>query len=461
MRNLSYTVASYTGALARAFSGLLLAGFLIIAFAPSAHAVPSYSRQTGLPCSSCHYAPPELTPFGRSFKLEGYTFTTKPEVTEEKKDHNSALHLLEGFPLSAILDTSLTATKSPQPGTQNGSFQLPQAASLFLAGDWTSHVGSFVQVTYASKNDHFTWDNTDIRYANHDNKLFGKPLVYGVTFNNNPTVEDLWNSTPAWGYPFVSSNVAPGPSAVALINGGLAQNVAGVGGYTMWNEHWYLAATMYRSEHIGGAQPNPGTGFGVNIRGVAPYWRAAWQASSKNNYLEVGSYGLHVKSTPNAITGLMDGYTDWAADFQYDRTIPRFKNDVLSVRGTYIRENSSLAATFAAGGAAQARHHLNTAQANIEYHFGTRLSGAAGLFDTTGSQDPLLFAQAAVSGSASGAPQSRGYILNLSWWPEQNIDLAVQYTDYLRFNGARLNYDGAGRNAAGNNTVYVLARFVF
>jgi hypothetical protein len=170
---------------------------------------------------------------------------------------------------------------------------------------------------------------------------------------------------------------------------------------------------------------------------------------------------MHVKSTPNGITGLMDGYTDWAADFQYDRTIPQFKNDVFSVRGSYIRENSSLPATFAAGGATLTSHHLNTAQANVEYHFGTKVSGTAGLFDITGTRDPLLFAQAPVSGSANGAPQSNGYTLNLSWWPEQNIDLAVQYTGYFRFNGTRVNYDGAGRDASANNTVYLLARFVF
>ena len=204
-----------------------------------------------------------------------------------------------------------------------------------------------------------------------------------------------------------------------------------------------------------------GAGFGFNIRGLAPYWRAAWQTSTKNNFLEIGSYGMHVKSTPNNITGLEDSYTDFAADFQYDRTIPQFKNDVLSVRGTYIRENSSLPATFAAGGAAQTAHHLNTAQANVEYHFGTKLSGTAGLFDVTGTRDPLLFAQAPVSGSANGSPQSNGYTLNVSWWPEQNVDLAVQYTGYFRFNGAKTNYDGAGRDAAANNTVYVLARFVF
>jgi hypothetical protein len=435
--------------------------WIVMAAIPAAYGVPSYSRQTGMACSSCHYTPPELNAFGRNFKLEGYTFKTKAEISEENKQHNAALQLLEVFPISAILDVSLTSTKSPQPGTQNGNFQLPQAASLFLAGAWTNHVGSFVQVTYDSQSDHFSWDNTDIRYANHGAKLFGKPITYGLTVNNNPTVEDLWNSTPAWGFPWVGSSSAPGPSAGALINGGLAQDVAGAGGYTMFNEHWYLAGTMYRSEHIGGSQPTDGAGFGINIRGIAPYWRAAWQTSTKNNYLEVGTYGMHLKTTPNGITGLMDGYTDYAFDFQYDRIVPRFKNDVVSVRGSYIRENSSLAATFSAGGALQPRHHLNTAQANVEYHYGTKLSGTAGFFDITGTADPLLFAQAPVSGSANGSPQSNGYLLNLSWWPVQNIDLAAQYTGYFRFNGAQNNYDGVGRNASSNNTVFVLARFVF
>jgi hypothetical protein len=38
---------------------------------PTASAVPSYARQTGFPCKSCHYMPPELTPLGRAFKLNG------------------------------------------------------------------------------------------------------------------------------------------------------------------------------------------------------------------------------------------------------------------------------------------------------------------------------------------------------------------------------------------------------
>src|ERR1700731_4891 len=45
----------------------------LLAFPQAAKAVPSFARQTGQPCAACHTAFPELTPFGRRFKLTGYT----------------------------------------------------------------------------------------------------------------------------------------------------------------------------------------------------------------------------------------------------------------------------------------------------------------------------------------------------------------------------------------------------
>ena len=444
---------------------------------PAASAIPSYARQTGFPCKSCHYMPPELTPLGRAFKLNGYTMSGKPTVTSPGKGNTSPLNILESFPLSVLFDTSFTNLKSPQPGSQNGSFEFPQQASLFLAGAWSTHVGSFVQVTYNSQNDHFSWDNSDIRYAN-STHLFKKDLAFGITLNNNPTVEDLWNSTPAWGFPWVGSDWAPGPNAGAIINGGLAQDVAGAGMYAMWDNHLYIAGTVYRSAHLGVAQPNTGVdGSGnplsINIRGVAPYWRVAWQQNSKNNNLMVGTYGMHMKSTPGAITGLEDSYTDWAVDFQDDLTIPQFRGDVLSFRGSYIRENSALVATAASFTPPDPLilHHLNTVQANAEYHLGDKYSGTIGYFDITGTPDFSLYSAATttggvttvppVSGSANGDPRTSGYIANISWWPVQNIGLSFQYTGYTRFNGAATNYDGAGRNASSNNTLYLVARFVF
>jgi len=434
---------------------------------PTVSAVPSYARQTGLACSGCHYTPPELNPAGRRFKLLGYVDKgddAKVIKTDGGKSR-AALDLLASQPLSVMLETSFTATKSPVPATQNGNFEFPQDISLFLSGAWTSSVGSFLQVTYDTQAVHFSMDNTDIRYANNKHKLGGKEFVYGLDLNNNPTLDDLWNSTPAWGFPWVASDVAPTPSATPIINGALAQDVAGFGGYAMWNNHLYADVSVYRSEHVGGAQPNPGFGFSYNIHGVAPYWRVAWQELTAKTQYEIGTYGMHMRSTPNqivganGITGPADEYTDWAFDTQIDRTL--FRKDVLSFRGTYIRENSDLLASVAQGLTTLGSHHLNTVQANAEYHFGNRYTGTFGWFDTGGTVDPGLYAPGAVSGSANGDPRGAGYIGNISFWPWQNLQLAAQYTGYTRFNGGTTNYDGSGRNASSNNTIYLDAKFIF
>ncbi len=443
---------------------------------PKVAALPSYARQTGLACSGCHYNPPELNPAGRRFKLMGYV--DKADETKVIKTDGgkkaAALDLLSSLPLSVMMDVSFTNTKSPVPDTsatstplpttQNGNFEFPQDISLFLSGAWTTHVGSFLQVTYSTQGDHFSMDNTDIRYAN-STKWGGKELVYGLDMNNNPTVEDLWNSTPAWGFPWVASDVAPTPNAFPII-GSLGQDVGGVGAYAMWNNHLYFDGALYRSEHVGGVQPNPGTGAGINIRGVAPYWRLAWQQLTGKTQYEIGTYGMHLRSTPNAITQSdgssfpwQDSYTDFAFDTQIDRTL--FRKDVLSFRATYIHENSDLLASFNTGAAAQGSHHLNTVQANAEYHLGNKYSGTFGWFNTTGTSDPGLFPSGPVSGNLNGDPRGAGYIANVSVWPWQNLQLAAQYTGYTRFNGGNINYDGAGRNASANNTVFLDIKFLF
>jgi hypothetical protein len=241
-------------------AALLLAAFpvLVLLFLtalnpPRVIAVPSYARQTGLACSGCHYAPPELNPAGRRFKLLGYVDRaddTKVIKTDSGKSR-AALDLLAALPLSVMVEASFTSTKSSIPGTQNGSFEFPQDVALFLSGAWTSHIGSFLQATYDTQTNHFRSDNTDIRYAN-KTKVSGKELVYGLDLNNNPTVEDLWNSTPAWGYPWIASDFAPTPTSNPIINGKLAQDVAGFGAFGMWDNHLYLDAAIYRSEHVGG-----------------------------------------------------------------------------------------------------------------------------------------------------------------------------------------------------------------
>ncbi len=438
---------------------LVALAVLAVTSARSAMALPSYARQTGLPCSGCHYTPPELNPAGRLFKLLAYAQKTEKSTipTQPSDSRRPGLQMLQTLPLGAWFETSFTSTNKAQPSTQNGSFEFPQDISLFLAGEWANNLGSFLQVTYDAQADHFSMDNTDIRYARKV-QVKGKDLIYGLMFNNNPTVEDVWMTLPNWGYPFIASDSAPTPAASAILQGALAQDVAGFGGYTMWDNHLYATATAYRSDHLGSPQPNSGTGATYNISGVAPYWRVAYQESGRTNVIEAGLYGMHVASYPGAISGPTDDYTDFGPDFEYDRTLGR---DVLSIRGTYLRENSTLNASALAGTASPGNHHLDTGNANVEYHYGNRLSGALGWFLISGTTDPLLYAPAPLSGSANGSPKSRGYIFNFSYWPVQNLDLAFQYTGYTSFNGGATNYDGSGRNASSNNNAYILARFVF
>lgn len=171
--------------------------FCLLLCVEKLRAVPSFARQTGLSCNVCHSNPPELTAFGRSFKLRGYTLTN---ISAQDKVGNSRDLLLSKYiPLSAMILVSDTAYEANQPDTQNGTAGFPQQLSIFLARSFASHFGGLAQFTYTHQDDHFGMDNTDLRSANQKN-LGGRDWLYGITLNNNPTVEDVWNSKPAWGF---------------------------------------------------------------------------------------------------------------------------------------------------------------------------------------------------------------------------------------------------------------------
>jgi len=45
--------------------------------------------------------------------------------------------------------------------------------------------------------------------------------------------------------------------------------------------------------------------------------------------------------------------------------------------------------------------------------------------------------------------------------PLANLKLGIQYTIYTLLNGGPKNYDGFGRDASGNNTLFLYAWLVF
>src|SRR5271167_1309342 len=106
-----------------AASVLAVAAVCIVGIRP-VRALPSFARQTGQQCAACHNGFPELTPYGRLFKLNGYTFTGGQSDLP---------------PLSVMVISSYTHTQAGQSGGAapgygpNNNFTL-DAVSLFYGG---------------------------------------------------------------------------------------------------------------------------------------------------------------------------------------------------------------------------------------------------------------------------------------------------------------------------------------
>ena len=155
-----------------------------------AQALPSFARQTGQNCVACHAGGqfPELTPYGRMFKMTGYTIGERT------------------VPLSVMGVVNSASISNPPDGTVKNGKPVFATGSVFLAGKITDNIGAFAQVTYdnygvdnqdGSFSGHSNADNMDFRFANRI--VNGKQdWTYGVSLNNNPSVSDPWNSAAAW-----------------------------------------------------------------------------------------------------------------------------------------------------------------------------------------------------------------------------------------------------------------------
>ena len=442
---------------------------LYLLLAAPGWAVPSFARQTGMTCAACHTVFPELTPFGREFKLNGYVLDNIKQVTGIDVSDRQTLALNSIPPLSVMLQISYTHTKAALPDSavsgalaKDGDLLFPQQVSLFYAGKIADGLGAFIQLTYDGVGDSFGFDNTDIRYAHHlsfggsnDNS---HSMILGVTLNNNPTVQDVWNTTPAWGVPYSSSSVAPGAITSAKIDsgaGGFGQNVGGLGVYMWLDDHFYAEITDYTSAIRGGAHPLDSTQSNV-VSGSAPYWRLAYEQRWERNSLSVGAFGLNSKLHPGngtALAGVTDKFRDVAADVQYQFI---GEDHLATALATYIHERQTLDASVLDGFAANTDNNLKTLKLTGEYYYKRRIGGTVGYFSTTGSSDGVLYAPAPLTGSANNRPDTTGYILEVNYLPWLNTKLQAQYIGYEKFNGQKTNYDGSGRNASNNNTMYLL-----
>ena len=487
-----------------------------------AQALPSFARQTGQPCGTCHTDFPGLTPYGRRFKLLGYAagggpFRTTPFQPFSYRFQGDPLEpspsaMPTKAPASTVAPTEQSNLWAPpisfmviEGFTRTQADQLPPCGpypcnnnlitsplSFFWGGAITDHIGAFAQVTY--NNAPFgapnpvdpyatflwTWDNTDVRYANSVN-IGGTDVIFGITANNNPSVQDVWNTTPAWRFPFASSVSASRPATSTLIDGGFGTgHVIGVGAYTLINDLLYLELTGYRSNSFS-AQTKLGVDpFSVGmISGVAPYWRIALEPHWGDHYLMVGAYGMQTRlqqwDTSQLDTNgfqlpvflpLTDRFDDTAFDLQYQY---RGSNYWFTLRSTYIHEFQRLDATFNNGGSANPSNVLNTfrVEGSLAYGNDNRVVFTTQYFNTKGSMDAIAYQltsqfDTSPTPAVQNNPDSNGMVFELTYipfvsstaplWPWANARIGLQYTYYNKF-------DGDTTFAHNNNTLFAYLWF--
>jgi hypothetical protein len=439
----------FLGRLAVAFA---LATILTVLAATNAAAVPAFAIQTGEPCQACHVGGfgPELTPLGREFKLQGYTLRT------------NTFNLPFSVAVTASYLNTMKSQNPPPAGfAGNDNLALDQV-NFFFAGGFGQHLGAFVQATYDGISKAWTWDNLDVRAVD-TFKVKDTDVTVGASFNNSPTVQDAWNTLPAWGYPYTSSELAPTPATSPLLSGALAQTTVGITGYAWINSEFYIEGGAYWSPsaslltHLGVDPTDPG-----DIRGAAPYGRLAFQHDLGGGAVEIGLFGLQAEIYPglDQTTGFADRYTDLGVDGSYQYSFA--STDVVSLNGRYLHEDQSLQATCALDGAGAgcAANTVDDVRIDASYYWRDKIGLTVSGFDTTGSSNPVLYA-----GNRTLRPDSSGVMVQLDATPwgdgkspfgkRFNTRVGLQYTDYTEFNGAASNWDGMGSNARDNNTLRV------
>ena len=476
------------------FVGPLLAAAIALAclLPKPAAAIPLFNRQTGQNCVACHAGGqfPELTPYGRLFKMTGYTLGGR----------TIPLSLMATGSLSHVADTTLSG--APSADFQKNDKPILATASAFLGGKVTDNIGAFMQFTwdpYAITTDSGKFkgavgaDNMDIRYAdrivdeNHD-------LIWGVSVNNNPSVADPWNTAAAW----MQYVPVPSPTGSRFIDGttpypGLAAggNIAGVSAYAFLNQLLYVEAGDYRTAKGVFSFMKAGLKNGdvTKLHGNNPYVRIALSQTFGANTLMVGATGMNAQiyddplDTADATT--THHFSDRIFDAQYQYLLDPH---AVTVQLVASREHHVYPAVLAGQAAAfvdaqgnalaptSPSDRTSLLRGKLSYVYNARYGGSLALFDLKGTTntanqssgfDPgtltitaspeATAASTRVGGNLSGNPATRGATFEAFWLPIQNLRVGAQYTAYSLYNGAHVNYDGFGRNASDNNSLFVYA----
>lgn len=428
---------------------------------PKAQALPSFARQTGQRCAACHVGGnwPQLTPWGRFFKLAGYT-AGKSMVDKEGFNY---------VPIGVFGQAGLTWATQPNDAqgnpvvTNNGSPEAYQFTGE-VGTKLTNFAGIFWE--YQIANQFPGWkgvvDLVDVR-ATHFFHPGNHELLLGFDSNNNPSVQDVWNTVPSWRYPFYTSPQSPGPPGSPMI-ASLSQQTGSFGGYALFDRQFYVELSAYRVGTgffrwmTGGTSLQNGANY---LKGLNPYWRAYWTKEQGPNVFMVGTLGMHSNVYPDSSnpSGPVDTFSDTGFDTQYQHL---GETNKLTLRGSYIYEQQSWNGSFPLGAVSNPKGNLKTLNLNGSYALREAWTFTGGYFLSNGSSNAALYGITNPAGvQLTDKPNTSGYILQVDRTLTQNIVASLQYTGFVKFNGLSNNIDGLGRKPSDNNTLWLSVFFAF
>jgi hypothetical protein len=446
------------------------ASFVSASLTP-AHAVPSFAAQTGMPCKMCHIGAlgPQLTPYGRNFKIKGYTIAGGEGLASQ---YHFALWTQEGY--QNVQKPNPQAT-TPHFADNNNVFF--QAVSLFYSGRFTDHIGAFLQATYDNTAKVFAQDNSDIRVVG-DTTVSGHDVDYGVSFNNAPGWTDPYNSNYLWGFPYISSFLQPGPNAGTILAGTEQDNSWGIVPYAWIDQHIFIDAGLYKSQSPWYLKTFGETYGAGSTTGVEPYvgGEYAWFWGQQNAHVGVtffeGRYNPGLNAKGRGASGAFghDKYDDVLVHggYQYisDEDTPV---NVFTAEALFDYEHQHLEGSSPG----QPDNHLLEFSPWATYYYKETFGFNVKFDKIWGNHNPFLYNTGATdsTGSWKGSPNSTYWVLEADWvpfgkedsfWrPFINAKIGLQYTIYTQFNGSSTNYDGLGHNASDNNTLFLFIWDVF
>jgi len=435
-----------------------------------AQALPLFSRQTGQSCVACHAGGqyPELTPFGRHFKLTGYTMGTRQNIPV-------SVHAVVG------VATSEKGNNGPSQNHDSGKLK-PNYLFLDIGGKIFDNFGAFSQWYYAydevasegsaiKNKNQFGADVQDWRYADHyagDSKYAVKDIIWGASLNNYAGVTDVWNSSPMWMYPYMGStrNYSTYGLPYNTRLSAYSINNPGYGVYAYINQNFYVEADLYQSGGSGllSWMTYPASDTNRNfaptyLKGVNPYFRLAYQSDEHNGHnWMLGLLGANINqytscgtdtscgqiNSPNKAAGTVK-YQDIAIDGQYQYLVDphaftsqfRYTTESISDSNKLLYSNQS--------------NNTNSFMWKASYAYNATYGTALAFQNINGSSDSKYDPNYRDDPNYSYKPNSTLWIPSVWYQPMENIRFTFQYFAYTKFNGGTTNYDGKGDNAKDNN----------